>query len=57
MIMRGFRSLKRSAAFSHYYHNTVWDRKCGKNNGVLSCDVYNNGSGGIVGLGGGSKKN
>jgi len=39
----------------HYYHNTVWDRKCGKNNGVLSCDVYNNGSGGIV-IGGGSKK-
>lgn len=39
----------------HYYHNTVWDRHCGRNNGVLSCDVYNNGSGGII-IGGGSKK-
>jgi parallel beta-helix repeat protein len=39
----------------HYYHNTVWDRNCGKNNGIQSCDIYNNGSGGIL-LGGGSKK-
>ena len=37
------------------YYNTSWDRNCGKNTGILSCDVYNNGSGGIV-LGGGSKK-
>jgi hypothetical protein len=40
---------------SQYYWNTVWDRKCGKNIGILSCDIYNNGSGGIV-FGGGSKK-
>ena len=40
---------------SQYYKTTVWDRKCGKNIGILSCDIYNNGSGGII-LGGGSKK-
>ncbi len=40
---------------AHYYRNTVWDRNCGRNNGVLSCDIYNNGSGGII-IGGGSKK-
>ena len=40
---------------AHYYRNTVWDRNCGKNNGIVSCDIYNNGSGGII-IGGGSKK-
>ena len=39
----------------HFYHNTVWERNCGSHNGILSCDVYNNGAGGIV-IGGGSKK-
>jgi hypothetical protein len=40
---------------SQFYRNSVWDRNCGKNHGILSCDIYNTGSGGIV-LGGGSKK-
>ncbi len=39
----------------HIYKYTTWDRKAGKNHGVLSCDVYNTGCGGIY-LSGGSKK-
>ena len=39
---------------SHQYTNTTWDRKCGTDHGIISCDIYNTGSGGIV-LGGGSK--
>ncbi len=40
---------------SYSYMNTTWDRHPGKNHGILSCDVYNTGSGGIL-LDGGSKK-
>jgi hypothetical protein len=40
---------------SHLYTNTTWDRKAGTEHGIISCDIYNTGSGGIV-LGGGSKK-
>jgi hypothetical protein len=40
---------------AHLYTNTVWDRKAGKNHGVLSCNIYNTGSGGVI-LSGGSKK-
>ncbi len=40
----------------HLYKYTTWDRKAGTNHGVLSCDVYNTGSGGIY-LSGGSKRN
>ena len=40
---------------THLYAHTTWDRKAGKNHGILSCDIYYTGSGGIV-LGGGSKK-
>jgi hypothetical protein len=39
----------------HIYKYTTWDRKAGKNHGVVSCDVYNTGCGGIY-LSGGSKK-
>lgn len=39
----------------HIYKYTTWDRKAGKNHGVLSCDVYNTGCGGVY-LSGGSKK-
>ena len=38
----------------HIYKYTNWDRKAGTNHGILSCDVYNTGSGGIY-LSGGSK--
>lgn len=37
------------------YKYTTWDRHVGNNNGVVSCDVYNTGTGGIY-LDGGSKK-
>lgn len=37
------------------YKYTHWDRKAGANHGILSCDVYNTGSGGIY-LSGGSKR-
>lgn len=40
---------------NHLYNNTVWDRLSGKGHGVLSCEIYNTGSGGVF-LGGGSKK-
>lgn len=40
---------------SHLYHNIVWDRHAGNRQGVLSCDIYYTGSGGVY-LGGGSKK-
>ena len=40
---------------NHIYSNNVWNRKAGSNNGVLSCDVYNTGSGGIY-ISGGDKK-
>lgn len=39
----------------HIYKYTQWDRKAGTNHGILSCDVYNTGSGGIY-LSGGSKR-
>jgi hypothetical protein len=38
------------------YKYTTWDRKAGKNHGIVSCDVYDTGCGGIY-LSGGSKKN
>ncbi|OAD46451.1 hypothetical protein LPB303_02665 [Polaribacter atrinae] len=38
----------------HIYKYTHWDRKAGSNNGILSCDIYNTGSGGIY-ISGGSK--
>jgi hypothetical protein len=40
---------------NHIYSNTAWNRNAGSNNGVLSCDVYNTGSGGIY-ISGGDKK-
>lgn len=40
---------------NHLYSNSVWNRNAGSNNGILSCDVYNTGSGGIC-LSGGDKK-
>ena len=40
---------------NHIYRNNAWNRKAGSNNGVLSCDVYNTGSGGIY-ISGGDKK-
>ena len=40
---------------NHLYNNTAWDRLAGKNHGIVSCDVYNTGSGGIY-LSGGSKR-
>ena len=40
---------------NHMYRNTAWNRNAGSNNGVLSCDVYNTGSGGIY-ISGGDKK-
>jgi len=40
---------------NHIYRNNAWNRKAGSNNGVLSGDVYNTGSGGIY-ISGGDKK-
>jgi hypothetical protein len=40
---------------NHIYANTTWNRNAGHHNGILSCDVYNTGSGGIS-LSGGDKK-
>lgn len=39
----------------HIYKYTTWDRLAGRNNQILSCDVYNTGTGGIL-LSGGSKR-
>lgn len=40
---------------NHLYIDTGWDRQPGMKHGVLSCDIYNTGSGGIF-LGGGNKR-
>jgi hypothetical protein len=40
----------------HLYNDVTWDRKAGNNNGIVGCDVYDTGCGGIY-LSGGSKKN
>jgi hypothetical protein len=37
------------------YADSIWDRKAGITNGVISCDIYNMGEGGII-LGGGNRK-
>lgn len=39
----------------HIYKYTAWDRNAGSNHGILSCNVYNTGSGGIY-LSGGNKR-
>lgn len=39
----------------HLYQNTTWERNAGTDHTILSCEVYNTGSGGIV-LSGGSKR-
>lgn len=38
----------------HIYKYTNWNRRSGDNNGVLSCDIYNTGCGGVY-LSGGDK--
>ncbi len=40
---------------NHLYTYTAWDRLAGQNHGIISCDVYNTGSGGIY-LSGGNKR-
>lgn len=40
---------------NYIYKNTVWNRNAGSHNGILSCDVYNTGSGGIY-ISGGDKR-
>jgi len=40
---------------SYLYANSVWDRKAGTNHGIVGCDIYNTGAGGIV-LGGGDRR-
>lgn len=40
---------------NHLYANTTWDRLAGHDQGIVSCEVYNTGSGGIY-LSGGSKR-
>ena len=39
---------------NHIYKYTAWDRNAGHDNGIIGCEVYNTGSGGIY-LSGGSK--
>lgn len=38
----------------HVYKYTHWDRMSGNNNGVVSCDIYNTGAGGVC-ISGGDK--
>ena len=33
---------------AHLYSNTTWERKAGTEHGIISCNIYNTGSGGIV---------
>jgi hypothetical protein len=40
---------------SHIYENSAWNRDGGTDQGVLSCDIYHCGEGGIM-LGGGDRK-
>ena len=40
---------------AHIYKYSTWNRNAGSNHGILSCNVYNTGSGGIY-LSGGSKQ-
>lgn len=40
---------------AHLYKYTAWNRQAGSNNGILSCDIYNTGSGGVY-LSGGDKR-
>ena len=37
------------------YANTTWDRQAGTNHGVVGCNIYNTGAGGVS-LGGGDRK-
>ena len=37
------------------YGNTTWNRQAGSNHGVVGCDIYNTGAGGVS-LGGGDRK-
>ena len=39
----------------HFYDNVDLDRDAGRNNGLLSCDIYNTGAGGVS-LGGGNRR-
>ena len=39
----------------HIYENSTFDRQAGTNHGIVSCDIYNTGAGGIS-LGGGDRK-
>ncbi len=40
---------------AHSYKYSTWNRNAGENHKILSCDIYNTGSGGIL-LGGGDKR-
>ncbi len=48
-------SEKMGDLLSHHYQDIAWNRHAGTHQGVLSCDIYYTGSGGVF-LGGGSKK-
>lgn len=37
------------------YENSMWDRQGGTNHGIVGCDIYNTGEGGIL-LGGGNRR-
>lgn len=39
----------------YIYRNTTWNRECGTNHRIVSCDIYNIGAGGVM-LGGGDRK-
>lgn len=40
---------------NYMYINNAWNRNAGDNNGIVSCDIYNTGSGGVF-LSGGDKR-
>lgn len=40
---------------NYFYINNAWNRNAGDHNGIVSCDIYNTGSGGVF-LSGGDKR-
>jgi len=45
---------KIGSLLQHRYRNTTFNRQAGKNNGVINCEIYNTGAGGVH-LGGGDR--
>lgn len=48
-------SRKLGSISTHIYLNSAWNRRGGTQHGIVSCDIYNTGTGGII-LGGGDRR-